>query len=175
VGFFLLFRINLVYLYSKLTDMSLNPNQLFNVRETLEDFKVLLIRYKQVKDDEIRLRSFFVRNRNPLWDLTNCKFFKTGLLSEGAKMAFKEDLVDDHYIQRSKGLKFIFSELEKNPNMTLDSFIIIVKKYSSTVKLSKEEHAKVTGYAKKNPTYLNYETYLACGIKVDGLSDIILK
>ena len=78
MGFFLLFRINLVYLYSKLTDMSLNPNQLFNVRETLEDFKVLLIRYKQVKDDEIKLRSFFVRNRNPLWDLTNCKFFKTG-------------------------------------------------------------------------------------------------
>jgi hypothetical protein len=81
--------------------MSLNPNQLFNVQETLEDFKVLLVRYKQVKDDEIRLKSFFVRNRNPLWDLTNCKFFKTGLLSEGAKIVFKEDLVDDHYIQRS--------------------------------------------------------------------------
>ena len=84
-------------------------------------------------------------------------------------------MVDDHYIQRSKGLKFVFSELEKNPNMTLESFISIVKKYSSTVKLSKEEHAKVTGYAKKNPTYLNYEIYLTCGIKVDGLSDIILK
>ena len=155
--------------------MSLNPNQLFNVQETLEDFKVLLIRYQQVKNDENKLRAFFVRNRNPLWDLTNCKFFKTGLLSEGAKIVFKEDLVDDHYIQRSKGLKFVFSELEKNPNMTLESFISVVKKYSSTVKLSKEEHAKVTGYAKKNPTYLNYEIYLTCGIKVDGLSDIILK
>jgi hypothetical protein len=54
-------------------------------------------------------------------------------------------------------------------------FINIVKKYSSTVKLSKEEHSKVTSFAKKNPTYLNYETYLACGIKVEGLSDIILK
>lgn len=155
--------------------MNLTPNQLFNIQETLEDFKVLLVRYKQVKDDEIKLKSFFVRNRNPLWDLTNCKFFKTGLLSEGAKNSPKEDLVDDHYIQRSKGLKFIFSELEKNPNMTLDSFINIVKKYSSTVKLSKEEHAKVTTYAKKHTNYLNYETYLACGIKVDGLSDIILK
>ena len=155
--------------------MTLNQNQLSNVRETLEDFKVLLTRYQQVKNDETKLRSFFVRNRNPLWDLTNCKFFKTGLLSECAKKKKKKDLVDDHYIQRSKGLKFVFSELEKDPNMTLDTFITIVKKYSSTVKLSKEEHAKVTSFAKKNPTYLNYETYLACGIKVEGLSDIILK
>jgi hypothetical protein len=155
--------------------MTLNPNQLFNVEETLNDFKVLLNRYKQVKDDCVKLKSFFVRNRNPLWDLTNCKFFKTGLLSEGAKKSDKKDLVDDHYIQRSKGLKFVFSELEKDPNMSIDSFINVVKKYSSTVKLSKEEHAKVTSFAKKNPTYLNYETYLACGIEVKGLSDIILK
>ena len=96
-------------------------------------------------------------------------------MSEGAKKLGKKDLVDDHYIQRSKGLKFVFAELEKTPEMSLDMFINIVKKYSSTVKLSKEEHSKVTSFAKKNPTYLNYETYLACGIKVEGLSDIILK
>ena len=155
--------------------MTLNQNQLFNAQETLEDFKILLKRYLQVKNDENKLKSFFVRNRNPLWDLTGCKFYKTGLLSEGAKKSEKKNLVDDHYIQRSKGLKFVFTELEKNPNMELDMFISIVKKYSSTVKLSKEEHAKVTSFAKKNPTYLNYETYLACGIKVEGLSDIILK
>ena len=155
--------------------MNLNENQLFNVQETLEDFKVLVTRYKEVKNDETRLRAFFVRNRNPLWDLTNCKFFKTGLLSEDAKKLNKKDLVDDHYIQRSKGLKFVFEELEKDPSMSLDVFINIVKKYSSTVKLSKNEHAKVTSFAKKNPNYLNYETYLACGIKVEGLSDIILK
>lgn len=155
--------------------MGLNQNQLFNAQETFEDFKVLLIRYKQVKDDEIKLKSFFVRNRNPLWDLTNVKFYKTGLLSEEAKKVDKKDLVNDHYIQRSKGLKFVFSELEKDPNMDLESFINLVKKYTSTVKLSKEEHSKVTAFAKKNPTYLNYETYFACGIKVEGLSDIILK
>jgi len=155
--------------------MGLNQNQLFNAQETFEDFKVLLIRYKQVKDDEIKLKSFFVRNRNPLWDLTNAKFYKTGLLSEEAKKVDKKDLVNDHYIQRSKGLKFVFSELEKNPNMDLESFINLVRKYTSTVKLSKEEHSKVTAFAKKNPTYLNYETYVACGIKVEGLSDIILK
>ena len=128
-----------------------------------------------IKNDEFKLKSFFVRNRNPLWDLTNCKFFQTGLLSEGAKNSNKNQLVDDHFIQRSKGLKFVFSELEKNPNMDLFTFVNIVKKYSSTIKLSKEEHAKVTSFAKKNSSYLNYETYLACGIKVDGLSDIILK
>jgi hypothetical protein len=155
--------------------MTLNQNQLFNAQETLDDFKVLVIRYKQVKNDETKLRAFFVRNRNPLWDLTGCKFYKTGLLSEEAKKSDKKDLVDDHYIQRSKGLKFVFTELEKDPNMSLDMFINVVKKYSSTVKLSKEEHVKVTSFAKKNPTYLNYESYLACGIKVDGLSDIILK
>jgi hypothetical protein len=155
--------------------MTLNQNQLFNAQQTLDDFKVLITRYVQVKNDEIKLKSFFVRNRNPLWDLTGCKFYKTGLLSEGAKKLDKKDLVDDHYIQRSKGLKFVFMELENNPNMSLDVFINIVKKYSSTVKLSKEEHLKVTSFAKKNPTYLNYETYLACGIKVEGLSDIILK
>jgi hypothetical protein len=155
--------------------MTLNQNQLFNAQETFEDFKVLLTRYHQVKDDETKLRAFFVRNRNPLWDLTKCKFYKTGLLSENAKKLDKTDLVDDHYIQRSKGLKFVFAELDKDPEMSLESFIGIVKKYSSTVKLSKEEHVKVTTFAKKNPTYLNYETYLACGIKVEGLSDIILK
>jgi len=155
--------------------MNLNKNQLFNAQETFEDFKVLLARFNQVKDDETKLRAFFVRNRNPLWDLTKCKFYKTGLMSEGAKNLDKKYLVDDHYIQRSKGIKFVFVELDKNPEMSLESFIQIVKKYTSTVKLSKQEHSKVTSFAKKNPTYLNYETYLACGIKVEGLSDIILK
>ena len=155
--------------------MNLNKNQLFNAQETFEDFKVLLARFNQVKDDETKLRAFFVRNRNPLWDLTKCKFYKTGLMSEDAKNLDKKYLVDDHYIQRSKGIKFVFVELDKNPEMSLESFIQIVKKYTSTVKLSKQEHSKVTSFAKKNPTYLNYETYLACGIKVEGLSDIILK
>ena len=27
----------------------------------------------------------------------------------------------------------------------------------------------------RDQKYLNYETYLTCGVKVDGLSDIILK
>jgi argonaute-like protein implicated in RNA metabolism and viral defense len=153
---------------------SLNDNQLSNIEETLEDFKVLLERYRSVKNSETKLKQIFVRNRNPIWDITNCKYFKTGLMSEFAKNIPITQLVDDHYIQRSKAMKFIFSELDKNEGMSVDKFIMLLKKYCSTVKLSKEEHSKVTVVAKKNPTYLNYETYLACSIQIDGLSDLML-
>ena len=154
---------------------TLNYNQLSNIEETLEDFKVLLARYRSVKDCEVKSKQFFVRNRNPIWDITNCKFFKTGLMSQSAKNVPLTQLVDDHYIQRSKAMRFIFSELDKNENMEVSKFIQILKKYCSTVKLSKDEHSKVTVVAKRNPTYLNYESYLACSIRIDGLSDLMLK
>lgn len=153
---------------------TLNYNQKSKIEETLEDFKVLLRRYRSIKNDETKLRQFFVRNRNPIWDITNCKYFKTGLLSEEAKNTSLIDLVDDHYIQRSKAMKFIFSELDKDEDMGINRFIELLKKYCSTVKLSKDEHSKVTVVAKKNPTYLNYESYLACKIQIDGLSDLML-
>jgi hypothetical protein len=152
----------------------LNDNQLSNIIETLEDFKVLVSRYRNIKNDEIKLKQFFVRNRNPIWDITNCKFFKTGLMSDESKNIPVIQLVDDHYIQRSKAMKFIFSELDKDENMELTKFIFLLKKYCSTVKLTKEEHSKVTIIARQNPTYLNYESYLACKIKINGLSDLIL-
>lgn len=153
----------------------LNRNQLSKIEETLEDFKVLLIRYRNIQGNENKLKQFFVRNRNPIWDVTNCKFFKTGLMSEAAKDIELNQLVDDHFIQRSKAMRFIFSELDKNENMELNQFIQLLKKYCSTVKLSKEEHSKVTVVAKQNPTYLNYESYLACKIQIDGLSDLMLR
>lgn len=154
---------------------TLNEKQIFKLEETLYDFLALLPRFREVKDDEEKLTSFCIRNRNPLWDITNCKFFRTGLLSEEAKKLNTKKIVNDHYIQRSKAVKFIFSEIEKDPNMNLEKFINLVKKYCSTVKLSKDEHIMVTSFAKKNKTYLNYETYLNCGIKIQGLSDFILK
>lgn len=152
----------------------LNQNQLSNIEETLEDFKALLSRYRSLKDDETKSKQFFVRNRNPVWDVTNCKFFRTGLMSEDAKDLPLAQLVDDHYIQRSKAMRFIFSELDRDENMSVEKFISILKKYCSTVKLSKNEHSKVTVVAKQNPTYLNYESYLACKIKIDGLSNLML-
>jgi hypothetical protein len=153
---------------------TLNYNQLSNIEETLEDFKVLLARYRSIKGNETKLKQFYVRNRNPIWDVTNCKYFKTGLMSEGAKNTSVTNQVDDHYIQRSKAMRFIFSELDKDEDMNVDRFIELLKKYCSTVKLSKDEHSKVTVVAKKNPTYLNYESYLACKIQIDGLSDLML-
>ena len=153
---------------------TLNQNQLSNIEETLEDFKVLLDRYRSIKGDENKLKQFFVRNRNPIWDITKCKFFKTGLMSESAKNMELAQLVDDHFIQRSKAMRFIFSELDKDENMEVSKFIWILKKYCSTVKLSKNEHSRVTVVAKQNPTYLNYESYLACKIKIDGLSNLML-
>jgi hypothetical protein len=152
----------------------LNKNQLSNIEETLEDFKTLLPRYRSLKDDETKSKQFFVRNRNPVWDITNCKFFRTGLMSEDAKDLPLTQLVDDHYIQRSKAMRFIFSELDRDENMSVEKFISILKKYCSTVKLSKDEHSKVTVIAKQNPTYLNYESYLASKIRIYGLSDLML-
>ena len=64
--------------------------------------------------------------------------------------------------------------MDKDEDMDVDRFIELLKKYCSTVVLSKDEHSMVTAIAKKNPTYLNYESYFACKIQVDGLSDLML-
>ena len=153
----------------------LNYNQLSKIEETLEDFKVLLTRYRSLKGNETKLKQFHSRNRNPIWDITKCNYFKTGLMSEEVRNNPKIKKVDDHYIQRAKAMRFIFSELDKDEDMNVDRFIELLKKYCSTVMLSKDEHTMVTAVAKKNPTYLNYESYLACKIQVDGLSDLMLQ
>jgi hypothetical protein len=95
-------------------------------------------------------------------------------MSEDVKNNPLTKQVDDHYIQRTKAMRFIFSELDKDEDMSVEKFTMLLKKYCSTVKLSKDEHGKVTAIAKKNPTYLNYESYLACEIQIDGLSDLML-
>jgi len=153
---------------------TLTYNQLSNIEETLEDFKVLLTRYRNIKGNQTKLQQFYSRNRNPIWDITNCNYFKTSLMSEDARITTRENQVNDHYIQRTKAMRFIFSELDKDENTNVDRFIELLKKYCSTVVLSKDEHSIVTAFAKKNSTYLNYEIYLACKIQVDGLSDFML-
>jgi hypothetical protein len=60
----------------------LKESQLIKIEETMNDFKCLLNRYLELKDNEEKLKLFFTRNRNPIWDITNTKFFKTGLKSE---------------------------------------------------------------------------------------------
>lgn len=152
----------------------LNNKQLENIEETLKDKKNGLVRYREVKNDPVKLRAFCVRNRNPIWDITNCSHFKTGLMSESAKKS-KEKLVDDHFIQRSKAVKIIYEKIDNNENMSLTEFIDILKRFCSTIKLTLEEHKKVTTFIRKNKNFTNFEAYVACGIKVDGLTEFIYK
>ena len=54
----------------------LKQHQLEKIEETLEDFKCLLKRYRELKDNPVKLNYFFNRNRNPIWDITNINFFQ---------------------------------------------------------------------------------------------------
>lgn len=146
-----------------------------DVTELLEDYKALIPRYRSVKNDANLLKKFCSRNRNPLWDISNCRTFITGLCSERAYSS--EKVVYDHYIQRTKAVKILFDELDFNPNMRPKEFLECLIKYCSVVSLTEEEHKKVTGYCKlkENREIFNYEAYLVFGIKIKGLSDLILK
>jgi len=64
--------------------MKLSRKQMVKVEETLKDFKCLIPRYLECKGSPKKLKSFCTRNRNPLWDLTNLKYFSTGLRSTGS-------------------------------------------------------------------------------------------
>ena len=77
--------------------------------ETLKDFKCLLSRYREVKDDVKLFKMFMTRNRNPLWDLSNSSELRTGLKSKKV-IESKNKGVEDHFIQRSKAMKNIFFE-----------------------------------------------------------------
>ena len=80
--------------------------------------------------------------------------------------------VKDHYIPRKIAMGFIMDELVSNPTMSVDDFILLCKKYASTVTLTEEEHNLVTLKA-KNTGKPNYEFYSSCGIIIEGLEDIL--
>ena len=145
--------------------------KMLKIGETLKDFKCLIPRFNEVKNDKVLLKEFCSRNRNPIWDLTNINYFKTGLKSEGLILNGGKG-VDDHYIQRSLCMEIIFSELDGNPDMSVNDFIDILRIYSSTVLLSEKEHRDITVYT-KNKGVMNYMVYDEIGIKIKGLSEII--
>jgi hypothetical protein len=151
--------------------MRITKLKMRRIEETLKDFKCLIPRFNEVKNDRILLKEFCSRNRNPIWDLTNINYFKTGLKSEGLILNGGKG-VDDHYIQRSVCMEIIFNKLSEKPNMDVDEFIKILRVYSSTVLLTDKEHRDVTTYT-KNTNIMNYVAYDKIGIKVDGLTDII--
>lgn len=151
----------------------MKENFIKNVHELLEDWKSLLVRWNQVKHCEMRRKKFCVRNRNPLFDISKNSFFFTGLGSVDGLNSDKPVL--DHFIQRAKAVELIFEFLDKNPQLDTFSFLKVLKKYCSVVKLTKNEHSKVTTFCKSNQNILNFEAYEACGIKIHGLSKIILQ
>lgn len=151
--------------------MNLTTEQLLKIEETLKDFVCLIPRYTECKKDSKLLDLFLSRNRNPLWDITQTKFWETGLCSNEVKKG-KCKIVKDHFIQRKMAMKIIMDKLSDNSNMSLNDFIILCKKYSSTINLTKEEHQAVTSLVKNTKSY-NYELYSKCGIIVEGLDELI--
>lgn len=145
--------------------------KMLKISETLKDFKCLIPRFNEVKGDKVLLKNFCSRNRNPIWDLTDIKYFKTGLKSEGLIQSGGKG-VDDHYIQRSLCMEIIFIKLSENPDMDVNGFIELLRMYSSTILLTDKEHKDVTSYT-KNTEIMNYVAYEKVGIKVNGLMEII--
>ena len=151
--------------------MKLSKEQLIKVEETLKDFVCLIPRYMEVKGNPKLYDMFLSRNRNPLFDMTKNKFWETGLSSNGAKSSSGKK-VKDHYIPRKLAMGYIMDALVKNPNKPVDVFIVLCKKYASTVTLTEEEHNLVT-VAAKNTGRPNHEFYSSCGIIVEGLDYIL--
>jgi len=151
--------------------MKITKLKLRKIEETLKDFKCLLPRFNEVKNDRILLKEFCSRNRNPIWDLTNIKYFKTGLKSERL-IESGEKGKDEHYIQRSLCMEIIFRKLNENPDMSVERFISLLRMYSSTVQLTQKEHKEITLFT-RNTEIMNYMVYHKVGIKVDGLVEII--
>ncbi len=62
--------------------------------------------------------------------------------------------------------------MRENPDMSVDEFIILVKRYVSTILLAKDEHMKITTYVKKT-NKMNYMAYGEVGIVIPGLKEYV--
>ena len=141
------------------------------IHESLLSHKAGLKRYNEVKDSPKDLQIFCSMYRNPLHDTTGTNFFSTGLKSSRAMKCLTCETVKDHFIQRTKALRYIFRELNKDPEMSILDFIDLMVKYASTVRLTKDEHKLVNLASKKYPKFTNVKLYKKLGIKVPGLGD----
>ena len=142
------------------------------IGETLKDFKCLLVRYRECRGNEDLVKEFCSRNRNPLFDITNIQYFQTGLKSKGL-IENGGVAVGEHYIPRVKSTEIIFEELHRNPDMGVEVFTYLIKKYSSTISLTKDEHKRITSLT-KGKDVMNYLMYEEAGIEVPGLEEYIL-
>lgn len=157
--------------------LKITPKRIRKIETALTIYKSQLPEWKKrmKAGDEEALKDFYSMNRNPIFDITGIKLFETGLMSEEAKKLDKEGLSQDHLIQRTKSLSHIFPELAKNPKMTTEQFIKVLRRYCSTITLTKEEHRKMTTYSRMNPSWVNAVMYDEIGIKVNGLDGWIKK
>ena len=148
----------------------ISEKAMLKINEAFESYKCLVSRYLKLRNDPKAVKRFLSMHRNPLFDITGGAYFKTGLMSAAAsKCQEKCYTSQDHFIQRTKALKYVFRDMAKNPHMTLEQFIAIVKKYCSTVTLTKEEHRRVTTYGRKHKDMTNVKIYKRLKIKVNGL------
>jgi len=163
---------NVIPLFSMRNTSKISDLKMRMIVETFKDFKCLLPRYREVKGDELLLKEFCKRNRNPLWDITSIKYFRTGLRSKGL-IENGGNFTHEHFIQRVKSVEIIFGELDRNPDMDVKTFISLIKKYSSTILLTKDEHKRIT-LLTRGTGVMNYLMYEEAGIEVPGLEKYIL-
>jgi len=147
--------------------------KLLDFEETLKDFKLLMYRFNESKGDNVLFDKFCCRNRNQIFDLTTTKYFYTGLTSRRyAELGGK--FTKEHFIQRTIAVKIILDKIAKNPTMDVFEFIVLVKLYASTIRITKEEHSLIVKKIGKSKT-LNYTVYEELGIEVDGLKELVSK
>jgi hypothetical protein len=144
-----------------------NDRQIWKMNELYELYKVTLLRYLVIKDDEDKLNNFCSIFRSPIFDLS---FLKTRLISEAAKLVPYNMRAKDHYYNRTLSSKFIFRDMDLNRDMTFEEFVVMIKKYGSTIIITKEEHARFKKDAQGMylKTYRDYEDR---GVDVPGLRE----
>ena len=147
--------------------------KLLDFEETLKDFKLLMYRFNESKGDKILFDKFCCRNRNQIFDLTTTKYFSTGLTSKSYD-ELGGKFTNEHFIQRTIAIRIILDKISKNPTMDVFEFILLVKQYASTIKITKEEHSIIVKKIGKSKTF-NYTVYEELGIEVDGLEELVSK
>jgi len=171
---------NLTELTKEQKKQGLTQSQKDKCFVTLGIFKTLIPEYQKNKENPETHKIFLSLMRSPIFDITNTKFWKTGLRSESAKHLIASGetkgnsklLTTEHFIPRTIAMGYVMDEICANPEMDVDVFVSLIKKYGGTIVLSSSEHTKVTTMA-RNTGRCNYVFYNDCKIIVDGLEDYI--
>lgn len=143
-----------------------------NMQKIIMSFQMLkqMIPYYILFKDNVEYDNMFRSlSRNPLFDITGNKYFSTGLISSKASKCDKCETSKDHILQRTKALKIIFDLLVKNPDMNVLEYIQFLKRYCSTVILTRDEHNLVNVVSKKYPQWSNRKIYNKLKIKIPGI------